>query len=212
MIWRPSRFIVIVGVCLGAGPSGLRAQGGRTGLGFEVGYSRASFAPSSLTEAREGSLIGGFISQRVSGPLSGQIELLFATKGGALTAATPDGPVRAAVQLVYIEVPLLARATVPLGRRLKPILLGGGSYALSVGCEFQVEVPGAFGQVPCDQSGTGLQLVKSDMSAIVGGGLEYAWGSSAVRLELRRFIGLRTVVEGSEGKNRAWVALFGVTF
>jgi hypothetical protein len=212
MTWRLTRFIVIVGLLLGAAPSGLRAQGSRPGLGFELGYSRASFAPGGLTGAREGSLIGGFISQRISGPLSAQIELLFTTKGGALTAGTPVGPAPAAVQTVYVEIPLLARVVLPLGRRVSPVLLGGGSYALSVGCEFQVDAPGSFGQTRCDQAGTGLQLVKSDMSAIVGGGVEYRWRSSTVRLELRRFIGLRNVVQGSAGKNRVWVALFGITF
>ncbi len=212
MIWRPSRFIVMLGVLLGAAaPSVLPAQAGNTGLGFEIGYSRASFAPRGITGAREGSLIGGFVSQRLSGPLSAQIELLFTTKGGSLPASTPAGPARATVQLVYVELPLLARVALPLGR-VRPVLLGGGSYALSVGCEFELQVAGAFGQARCDQPGTGLELAGADLSAILGGGVEYAWRSSALRLELRRFIGLRDVVEGTEGKNRVWVVLFGITF
>jgi hypothetical protein len=211
MTWRLTP-IAMIGMLLGAVPCGLHAQGNRRALGFELGYSRATFAPSGLSDAREGGLIGGFIGQRISAPVSAQIELLLTTKGGALAVDTPSGPARAAVQLVYIELPLLARVAVPLGSRLHPVVLGGGSYALSVGCEFQVDVPGAFGQVRCDQAGTGLELVQSDMSAILGGGLEYLWRGSTVRLELRRFIGLRNVVEGGEGKNRAWVVLFGITF
>jgi hypothetical protein len=211
MTWRLTP-IAMIGMLLGAVPCGLHAQGNRRALGFELGYSRATFAPSGLSDAREGGLIGGFIGQRIRGPVSAQIELLLTTKGGALAVDTPSGPARAAVQLVYIELPLLARVAVPLGSRLHPVVLGGGSYALSVGCEFQVDVPGAFGQVRCDQAGTGLELVQSDMSAILGGGLEYLWRGSTVRLELRRFIGLRNVVEGGEGKNRAWVVLFGITF
>lgn len=211
MTWRPTR-IAMIGMLLGAVAGGLHAQGSRRALGFELGYSRASFVPGGLSGVREGSLIGGFIGQRISGPVSAQIELLVSTKGGALAVDTPSGPTRAAVQLVYIELPLLARVALPLGRRLHPVVLGGGSYALSVGCEFQLDVPGAFGQLRCDQAGTGLELVQSDLSAILGGGLEYLWHRSTVRLELRRFIGLRNVVEGGEGKNRAWVALFGITF
>jgi hypothetical protein len=211
MIWRPSRFIPMLGLLLGAAaPSLLSAQEDDTGVGFELGYSRASFAPGGLTDAREGSLIGGFFSQRLAGPLSAQLELIFTTKGGSVSLATPAGPARAAIQLVYVELPLLARVTLPLGRRVRPVLLGGGSYALSVGCEFQI--PGAFGEARCDQPGSGLELAKSDLSAIVGGGVEYAWRTSAVRLELRRFVGLRDIVEGGEGRNRVWVLLFGITF
>jgi hypothetical protein len=213
MIWRPSSLIPLLGLLLGAAaPSLLPAQEDNTGVGFELGYSRASFAPGGLTDAHEGSLLGGFVSQRLSGPLSAQAELLFTTKGGSVTLGTPVGPVRAAIQLIYIELPLLARVTLPLGRRVRPVLLGGGSYALSVGCEFQVQVAGAFGQARCDQPGSGLELAKADLSAIVGGGVEYAWRTSAVRLELRRFVGLRDVVEGGEGRNRVWVLLFGITF
>jgi len=211
MTWRPTS-IAMIGVLLGAVPGGLHAQDTRRALGLELGYSRASFAPGGLSGAREGSLIGGFIGQRISGPVSAQIELLFTTKGGALPVNTPAGPASAAVQLVYIELPLLARVALPLGRRLNPVLLGGGSYALSVGCEFQVDAAVAFGELRCDQAGTGLELVRSDMSAIAGGGVEYRWGGSTVRLELRRFIGLRNVVAGGQGKNRAWVAIVGITF
>jgi hypothetical protein len=211
MTWRPTR-IAMIGMLLGAVPCGLQAQSSRRALGFELGYSRASFAPGGLSGAREGSLIGGFIGQQIGGPVSAQIELLLTTKGGALPVDTPAGPASAAVQLVYIEVPVLARIAVPLAGRLHPVLLGGGSYALSVGCEFQVDVPATLGQVRCDQPGTGLELVQSDLSAILGGGVEYRWRSSTVRLELRRFIGVRNVVEGGEGKNRVWVALVGITF
>src|SRR6185503_14719743 len=136
MTWRPTR-IAMIGMLLGAVPCGLQAQSSRRALGFELGYSRASFVPGGLSGAREGSLIGGFIGQRISGPVSAQIELLLSTKGGALAVDTPSGPVRSAVQLVYIELPLVARVALPVGLRLQPVLLGGGSYALRVGCEFQ---------------------------------------------------------------------------
>lgn len=211
MTWRPLPLLIALATTAGV-PGALRAQEGHTQLGFELGYSRARFAPSALTDAREGSLIGGFIAHGLGGPVSAQGELLFTTKGGALNADTPFGPARAAVQLVYIEVPVLLRITLPLGGSIRPLVLGGGSYAISVGCEFQVDVPGAFGQTRCDQAGSGLRLFKSDVSAIAGGGVEYRWRSSTVRLELRRFIGLRNVIEGSEGKNRSWVVLAAVTF
>jgi len=167
MTWRLTRFIVIVGLLLGAAPSGLRAQGSRPGLGFELGYSRASFAPGGLTGP------GRKSDRRLHQPANQRTaqrpdRAPVYDQSGALTAGTPVGPAPAAVQTVYVEIPLLARVVLPLGRRVSPVLLGGGSYALSVGCEFQADVPGAFAQTRCDQPGTGLQLVKSDMSAIVG--------------------------------------------
>ena len=217
MIRRSARFNIILGLFLGAAPSLVCAQNVRppdhTLLGFELGFSSASFEPSGGTGSRQGGVIGGFIAQRLGNLFAAQAELVFTRKGGSLPAATPTGSAEAAVQLVYVEAPLLGRVTLPVGGRLRPVLYGGGSFALSVGCEFQLEVPGAVAESRCDEAGTGLQLSSTDWSAILGGGVEYAWKpGTEIRLELRRVIGLRNVVEGFEGKNRAWVALFGITF
>src|SRR6476660_6394556 len=141
MIRRPARFIIILGLFLGAAPSVACAQGtrppDRTVLGFELGYSRASFEPSGGTGTRQGGMIGGFIAQRLGSLFAAQAELVFTKKGGSLPAATPTGSTAAAVQLVYVEAPVMARVTLPVGNRLRPVLFGGGSFALSVGCEFQ---------------------------------------------------------------------------
>lgn len=217
MTRRSARFTLILVLFLGVAPSVAPAQGvrppDRTLLGFEVGFSSSSFEPSAGTGAREGGMIGSFVAQRLSNLFSAQVELVFTKKGGSLPAVTPTGSTAAAVQLVYVEAPVLARVTLPVGSRLRPVLFGGGSFALSVGCEFQVEVQGVVAESRCDQPGTGLELSSTDWSAILGGGIEYAWKrSTEIRLEIRRFIGLHNVVEGSEGKNRAWVALFGITF
>ena len=69
---------LVISVLLGAIPRGVRAQQPGAQLGFELGYSRARFQPAgSLSESRDGSLIAGFVSRRIAGPLSGQIELMF---------------------------------------------------------------------------------------------------------------------------------------
>ena len=137
---RPYTYLVI-GVLLGALPRGIRAQEPGTQLGFEIGYSRARFQPAGTqNDSRDGSLIAGFVSRRIAGPLSGQIELMFSRKGGGLTTQTATGTTVGTVQLIYVEVPLLARVSLPVGR-LRPVLLGGGSFAVSVGCELQAEGP-----------------------------------------------------------------------
>jgi hypothetical protein len=216
MTRRPARLIIMLGLLLGAAPSVACGQGtsppDRTYLGFELGYSRASFSPALGTEASEGGMIGGFIGQRLSNVFGLQAELLFTKKGGSVPVDTPVGLVNVGVQLIYVEAPLLARVTLPLGTRLRPVVFGGGSFALSVGCEFQFQIQGAVTVARCDQPGTGLELSSTDWSGIFGGGLEYGWHRSAVRVEVRRFIGMRNLVEGVDQKNRAWVFLLGITF
>jgi hypothetical protein len=216
MLRRPSRLTILLGVLLGAAPSVACGQGtsspDRTILGFELGFSRASFSPALGTEDREGGMIGGFIAERFGTLFALQGELLFTKKGGSVPVETQLGLVDVGVQLIYVEAPLLARVTLPVGTHLRPVVFGGGSFALSVGCEFQFEIQGALNQARCDQPGTGLELSSTDWSGIFGGGVEYGWHRSAVRLELRRLIGLKNLVEGVEQKNRAWVVLFGINF
>ena len=210
MLRRPHVCLLIAGL-IGALPRGLCAQDAGTQLGFELGYSRSQFHPvGALNESREGSLVAGFVSRQIAGPLSGQIELMFWRKGGGLSAAGASGTVLGSVQLVYVEVPVLARIAVPLGR-LRPVLLGGGSLAVSVGCEVQLEGADNIEQEPCD-SGSNVSLAGSDFNAIFGGGLEYPLPNATLRLELRRVIGLRNIAPGEELKNRVWAVLLGITF
>lgn len=192
-------------------PRGIRAQEPGTQLGFELGYSRARFEPAGTSsDTRDGSLIAGFLSHRIAGPLSGQVELMFSRKGGRLATQTAAGPTVGMVQQIYVEVPLLVRAELPVGR-LRPVLLGGGSVAVSVGCELQAEGIDNVEQQRCDGAGADPSLAGTDISAIVGGGLEYPWRGSYLRLELRRTIGLKNLL-ASDLKNRVWAILAGVTF
>jgi hypothetical protein len=210
MLRRSHVYLVLSGL-IGVLPRGLPAQERGTQIGLELGYSSAQFRPAgTLNESREGSLVAGFVSRRIAGPLSGQIELMFSRKGGGLSAAGTGGTVLSSVQLVYVEVPLLARVAVPLGR-LRPVLIGGGSLAISVGCELQVEGADNLEQAPCD-GGSSVSLAGSDFNAIFGGGLEYPLHSATLRLELRRVIGLRNLSAGEDLKNRVWAVLLGITF
>ncbi|MGE5230669.1 MAG: porin family protein [Deltaproteobacteria bacterium] len=208
---RPLAYLLI-GVLLGARPGALRAQEPGTQLGFELGYSRARFQPAGgLNDSRDGSLIAGFVSRRIVGPLSGQVELMFSRRGGGLTAQTAAGTTVGTVQLIYVEVPLLARVSLPVGR-LRPVLLGGGSLAVSVGCELQAEGVNNVEQQRCDGAGADPSLAGTDFSAIVGGGLEYPWRGSYLRLEVRRTIGLHNLLASDPLKSRVWAVLAGITF
>ena len=211
MVRRPHGCLLL-GALLAAVPSGVRAQESGTELGFELGYSDAQFVSSGTGgDSRDGSLIAGFLTRRIAGPVSGQIELMFSRRGGGLSATGASGTIAGTAQLIYVELPLLARLTLPIGR-LRPVLLGGGSFAVSVGCELQVAGPDNIEQQPCDGPTATVPLAGSDFSAVLGGGIDYPWKSSHLRLEVRRTIGLRDVAAGQDVKNRVWAVLLGITF
>ena len=208
---RRSHFSLLLAGLVGVLPGALRAQGRETQIGFELGYSQAKFSPAGTPSAtQEGSIVAGVLSRRIAGPLNGQIELMLSRRGGGLSAAAPGGALLGA-QLVYIEVPVLARITVPVGR-LRPVLVGGGSFAVSVGCELQVEGTDNIEQERCDGDSATVALAGSDFNAVFGGGLEYTMRSATLRLELRRIVGLRNLAPGQDLKNRVWAVLAGITF
>jgi len=209
---RRSHFCFVLAGLAGVLPGALRAQGRDTQIGFELGYSHAQFSPVGTPAAtQDGSIIAGFLSRRIAGPLSAQIELMLSRRGGGLTAPDATGTFLGTAQLVYIEIPVLARITVPVGR-LRPVLLGGGSFAVSVGCELQVEGSDNLEQQRCDGDSATVALAGSDFNAIIGGGLEYTLRSATLRLELRRIVGLRNLAPGQDLKNRVWAVLVGITF
>jgi hypothetical protein len=188
------------------------AQREHADLGFQVGYSRARFSDQSgLGESRNGSVFGVFLGTPVAGPLSAQAELFLVKKGGGLTAVVSNIPVQVSLQLVYLELPLLARIAVPVGGRFHPNLFGGGAVALNIGCDIQAEIPGVIAQQACDETAGQLEVNSFDFAAVMGAGIEYDWRDSSARLEIRRTIGLRDVAPGDPTKNRTWGILFGIT-
>jgi hypothetical protein len=200
-----------------AAPVAARAQTSGTTLGFELGFSEAGFVGGAggLNESRQGTLFGVFLDRHIAGPIDGEAALFFAKKGGGLSVGLQDVPIRISAQLVYLELPLLARIRLPVGRfPIRPVAFGGGSVNFNIGCEFQAEVAGEIGQVPCRDTtgaGGGVALRTIDFGAIVGGGIEYGWRSSAIRLEFREHFGLRPILADDPTKNRTWAILLGLT-
>lgn len=202
----------LIAACLLLAAQPVAAQDEHSDLGFQLGYSRAKFSDdqSGLGESRSGSLFGVFLGTPVAGPLNGQAELFLSKKGGGLSTVVEGVPVQVSVQLVYIELPLLARLVIPVGGRLHPNVFGGGSLALNIGCDIQAEIPGLLAQQACDEAGD-VEVTTIDAGAVIGAGIEYDWRDSNARLEIRQTIGLREISPGDTAKNRAWAILFGIT-
>jgi hypothetical protein len=197
---------------LAAAPAPAAAQGQRFDLGFQLGYSRARFTADQvgLDESRSGSLFGLFLGMPLAGPLRAQAELFLAKKGGGVTTAFETVPVQLSLQLVYIEMPVLARLAIPIGSRLHPTVFGGGSVALNIGCDIQAEIPGLVAQQACDEAGA-VGAHSFDYGVVFGAGIEYDWPKSSARLEVRRHVGLRDALADNTARNRAWAVLIGLT-
>ena len=126
----------------------------RAAFGAEVGYSRADMIgeASDLVEARQGAITGVYLHLPLNRVLSLRPELLFSLRGGRTLVRVADPPSIADldIELAYFEVPVLARAALPHGR-FRPVVFGGPSLAVQIGCDFVLTGDTSSTRLTCGQ-------------------------------------------------------------
>jgi hypothetical protein len=196
---------------------GVRAAGAQEGaaVGAQVGYSRADLTGenSDLVESRQGAVTGVYLHLPMNSVVSVRPEVLFSIKGGRILTLIDDSPDVALVdiELAYLELPVLARLTLPRGR-YRPVLFGGPSVGLQIGCDFGVTSPDTTVNVTCGQtSESGIR--EWDLGWIAGAAVEMHLPRTTLALQGRYSAGFRSVIEGPvDLRNRGMALLFGLTF
>jgi len=193
----------------GVGPP----PGPRKAVGAEVGYSRSDLTGNDARQlkSRQGALTGVFLQMPLGGPLSLRPEVLFSLKGGRAQApldSTRTVPLE--IELAYIEMPVLLRATIP-GGRVRPTIFGGPAPSLQIGCDLQVVDPAQPDRATCGEADFTL-FRDFDIGLVAGAGVEVRWPQSALALEARYNIGLRSLLNDFDVKNRAFGLVLALTF
>jgi hypothetical protein len=203
-----------IAICLVAVARGAGAQE-RAAVGAQVGYSRADLTGenSDLVESRQGAITGVYLHLPMNRVLSLRPELLFSLKGGrilSLVAGSP-GVSLIDIELAYLELPVLARLTLPRGR-YRPVLFGGPSVGLQIGCDFGVTSPDSTAHATCGQ--TDVSGIREwDLGWIAGAAVEMHLPRTTLALQGRYSAGFRSVIEGPvDLRNRGIALLFGLTF
>src|SRR5436309_3142663 len=199
---RLSGILVMLGL---AAPMLLLAQGRRASVGAQVGFSRADLGGPDAAgiRARQGALTGVYLTAPLGRILDLRPELLFALKGGRTEVSLQDGSIATLdIDLAYIEVPLLARVTLPTGR-IRPVLFGGPTTGFQIGCDLQVILATETVRSSCDEAGVAI-FRTFDYGVVGGGGIEFGWAQSALSFEARYTSGIRSVVDGASVRNRAF--------
>jgi outer membrane protein with beta-barrel domain len=194
-------------------PALLLGQGRRASVGAQVGYSRADLGGPDAAgiRARQGALTGVYLTGPFGRILEFRPELLFALKGGRTDVSLEDGTIATLdIDLAYIEVPLLARVTLPTGR-FRPVLFGGPATGFQIGCDLQVILPTQPVRSSCREAGVAL-FRTFDFGVVGGGGVEFGWSQSALSLEARYTAGIRSIVDGATVRNRAFGVMLALTF
>lgn len=188
---------------------------GRPAVGVEVGYSRSDLAVAGggggLVTSRQGAITGVFLQFPFGEVLAVRPALLFSLKGGQTGATVAgSGEVDIDIELAYLELPLLLRASFPTGK-LRPVIFAGPAVALQIGCDFRFTGPADSVRATCGQDN--LNTVRQwDFGLVGGGGAEIRLRRATMALEARYTVGTRSVLENLSLKNRSFSVTLGLTF
>ena len=171
---------------------------GFSGLGAKLGYSSSQFVgadiPGKGVSSQPGLTLGGYVSYEFNGTFSLQQEVLFTLKGSKINTI---GDVWLSNIFLYIEMPLLAKATLLPESELRPNVYAGPAVAALIG---------AFNDVGI------LEDIKSyDVGLVIGGGVDI-WKLS---LDLRLTNGLLNFDESASGidrKHQTFSVMMGYEF
>jgi hypothetical protein len=139
--------------------------------------------------------------------------VLFSLKGGRiLTAVTGTSEIALVdIELAYLELPVLARLTLPRGR-FRPVVFGGPSAGIQIGCDFLTIFATDSTRRTCGQDPV-TQVREWDFGWIAGAAMEMHLPRTTLALQGRYSAGFRSVLEGNvDLRNRGMAVLFGLTF
>jgi hypothetical protein len=105
----------------------------------------------------------------------------------------------------------MARVALPRGR-FRPVVFGGPSAGLQIGCDFLISTPTDSVHRTCGQDEV-TQVREWDFGWIAGAAVEMHLPRTTLALQGRYSAGFRSVLEGSvDLRNRGLAVLFGLTF
>ena len=195
---RPGRFVEQAGHAAGDPPLVADWRGTR-GATWWAPKRRSSAA------GREASPVS-YLMAPISRALSFRPELLFSLKGGR----TQTGSALLDIELAYLEIPLLAKFSFSR-RRFRPVIFAGPAPSLQIGCDVQFIAADQASRSTCGEGSFSL-FRTFDFGIVAGGGVEVRWPQSALALEARYTAGLRSILDESDVRNRAYGLVLALTF
>jgi hypothetical protein len=208
MTQRALTFLIALAGVSWTGPAA--AQG--LGLGGGLNLAKLTGQDQTLIRSKErkGLNLGGTFNFQVYGPVSLQPEVYYAQKGQVQESADASATLR----MDYLEVPVLARITLPGTSFLTPHITGGPALAWNLRCDLQVETEVTDGGASdCDNNPFARQFGKADRGLVLGGGVRLALGPVGMVVDARMVRGLeRLEQDTTEGETKNQALSFLVRF
>ncbi len=175
-------------------------------VGLKGGLCRAGIRGDGTEgwEDRDGFCGGGFLFLPLSDYFGLQAELLYVSKGAEYKEDWGGAELKTTLDLAYLEIPLLARLTIPTGISLTPSIFAGPVLGLKVKGDQKAESRGR-------STSEEIEGLKStDLGLTLGGGLDFDTGYGKALVDLRYEFGLTEILDdGGSVKNGAFLAMVG---
>jgi outer membrane protein with beta-barrel domain len=144
---------------------------------------------------RVGLVAGAFVAFNLTERFAVQPEVLFSRKGSRFEGHTEDPlPVKASMTLDYVQMPVLARLSIPSRGPHAAYLLAGPALGFSVGTSFRLKIGGQSRDEDISED-----IAKIEASFVVGGGVHLGH----LLVEGRYTQGLTRIREPSRGQKAA---------
>jgi len=167
------------------------AQGLTAGL--KAGMNIANIHGDNVEDvwdSKIGICAGGFITCSLSDLFAIQPELLFTMKG----SKAEEAGMKITMKLNYLEIPVLAKVTIPTPGTVKPSLFVGPSLAIKLSGRAKVESAGESEEADIED------LKSTDFGLVFGGGVDFALGMGKLTVDARYTLGLTTTREPEDGE------------
>jgi hypothetical protein len=182
--------------------------------GVKLGLNFSNFpkvAGEADWQVKTGFVAGGCVSFNLFEFFAIQPELLFSWKGAQFQEETSEHFYEQIIGLTYIDLPILAKLTVPLDSRYRPFLYAGPYFGLKLSATSRITIESASDFI--DQE-TKLDSAKTwDRGLVYGGGIQIILIGGTFVLEARYAMSSASVFNvGAEKKNKVVSILVGAQF
>ena len=182
---------------------------GQTTLSLQAGAILATLGGSDAEspDSRIGLRVGASALLPLRTNLDLQLGAAYAAKG----ATEKELGVDIELALDYLEIPLLLRFTPSVAGTLSPHFTFGPALAFRVGCNAAIRAEGFEVSADCDDDEYDEEVKTIDLGVVAGAGLDFATsGSLTVSLDVLYNLGLSSISESDDVKNRAFSILAGI--
>ncbi len=167
--------------------------------GAKAGLNIATLYGSDVEDAKMkiGAAFGGFVNYSINDNIAVQPELLFSMKGAKSEFEEEilgvKFSMKETMKLSYLEIPILAKVSIPMEGKVKPVLLIGPSLGILLSAKDKIEMEAA--GVSASAEVDIKEIIKPiDFGLVFGGGVDVAeLGPGNLTVDARYTLGLTSI-------------------